>query len=104
MESRSDSMDALNLANGFGTTGRASSTVATVDAAARRGCGRCASAGGAAATHDASTPALVRRMRRARRRMDVTECEFIEDGKAALEGGVPQLLCSAAMRPQRVTG
>jgi hypothetical protein len=36
--------------------------------------------------------------------MDVTECEFIEDGKAALEGGVPQLLCSAAMRPQRVTG
>jgi hypothetical protein len=36
--------------------------------------------------------------------MDVTESEFLDARKAALEGGVPQLLCSAAMRPQRVTG
>src|SRR5690242_5445544 len=79
MESRSDSMDALNFAKGFGAAGLASTTGARLVAAATRGYGRCALADAAPATSSASAPVRPGRTRDARRRRDVTESEVIRE-------------------------
>jgi hypothetical protein len=88
-------MDALNFANGFGALGLASATGAMLAAAATRGCGSCAVAGGATATIDATAPAQPKQARRTRRLGDVAGSVVIEDWTAAPVGGVPEMLCSA---------
>lgn len=87
MESRSDSMDMLNFANGLGRGARGSASGAGV---ATRGCGTWAWSAGAIARRPASTPARTGRAREALRHDGVAEGRLIvpwDDGTGGVCAG-----------------